>query len=98
MKRSAEIAWVIFCIVLAIAGAYYLTAFYLTMPTDMPYWVDMAIRSGFRILLKDNMPDPDDMGVIAMLVYFSISMAISGIVIGIGGSLVWRRFLAPRFR
>ena len=98
MKRIAEIAWSILCLVFSIAGAYCLTAFYLTMPTNMPYWVDMAIRFGFRVLLNDNMPDPDDMGVIAVLIYFAISMVISGIVFGIVGSLIWRRFLSQRLR
>lgn len=98
MKRIAVVGWSILCLALAISGAYCLTAFYLTMPTDMPYWVDMTIRFGFRILLNDTMPDPDDMGVIAVLIYFAISMAISGIVFGMVGRLVWRRFLSQRLR
>lgn len=98
MKRIAVAGWSVLCLVSAIAGAYCMTAFYLTMPTDMPYWVDMTIRFGFKIFLNDNMPDPDDMGVIAVLIYFSISMAISATVFGIVGSLIWRRLLSQRMR
>ncbi|MCG5071918.1 hypothetical protein [Paraburkholderia tagetis] len=94
MKRLAVVIWSVFCVALAITGAYYLTALYLTMPTDMPYWVDMAIRFGFSFFLNNNMPDPDDMGVIALLIYFSISMAISGAMIGVVGIFLWRRTIS----
>lgn len=98
MKRLAGILWSIFCVAIAITLPYYLTTLYLTISTDMPYWVDIATRSGFRFLANNDMPDPDIMSLIALFIYFAISMAISGAIIGVAGILVWRRFLSSRLR
>jgi hypothetical protein len=98
MRRLALIGWIAFCVVLALACARYLTALYLATQGNMPYEVDMMIRAGFRFFLNDDMPDPDDMGAIALLFYFTCATAISGLGVALVGSLVWRRILSPRLR
>ncbi len=81
---------------LILVSAYYLTAIFLTLPFDMPYCVDMAIRSGFRLFLHDDMPAPEDMGVIAVLMYFVCACVFASLIVGPIGVFAWRRIISPR--
>lgn len=87
-----------FGIALTVAIGRSLTTWFLSLPFNMPYCIDMAIRFGYKVVLNDDMPDPDDMGDIALLIYFFCALALSGAVVGIIGALVWRRILSPRLR
>jgi len=58
----------------------------------------MAIRFGFRIFANDDMPDPDDMGDIALLIYVACALVIVGSTVGVAGALVWRHLFSQRLR
>lgn len=98
MKRPVLVIWWIICVAATFAGARHLTAWFISLPFDMPYGIDMAIRFGFKLLLNDDAPDPDDMGDIALLIYFACAMLIAGAIVGFAGTLIWRRILSQRLR
>ena len=79
-------------------GAYYLTKLFLAMPFNMPFFVDIIIRYGFKVFLGDDMPAPEETEVFAILIYCVCALAITGCFVGIAGKLLWRRFLTPRSR
>jgi hypothetical protein len=86
------------CIALTFIGAIHMTSWFCTLPFNMPYWLERAIRFGFRLFVNDDMPDPeDDIAPVAVLFYLACANLIVGTAVYFAASAIWRRHIAPRF-
>jgi hypothetical protein len=65
-------------IAVTIAGALGLVRFVDTLPMNMPYGVDMFIRAILRICGHTELANPDDMEVLALLLYLFVSLVLVG--------------------
>lgn len=98
MKRLALGTWVCLWGALTLVGAVLLTRYFDTLPFNMPYWLDRAIRFGFHLFLHEDMPDPDDeIAPVAGLFYFTCAIALVGVLAFFVAAPLWRRFIGPRF-
>lgn len=96
MRRFALVAWLCVCAALTILSAFYLTLFYVSLPGEMPFWLDRTIQLGFKVFLHDDMPNPDeDIAAVALLFYFACAIVLVSFTVGIAGKIFWRRFLSP---
>ncbi|SDH56169.1 hypothetical protein [Paraburkholderia phenazinium] len=99
MRRFALLAWLRVCTALTIVSAFYLTLYYVTLPGEMPFWLDQTVRLGFRIFLHNDIPDPDtDIAEVPLLFYFACAIVLVGSIVGIAATMTWRRALSPRLR
>ena len=98
MRRLILVVWSLFCVVVIFVASFYLTKLFLAMPFDMPFLVDVFIRFGFKVFVGEDMPAPEDMAVIAIIIYCLCAIAITGCFVGIAGKLLWRRLISPRWR
>lgn len=97
MRWILLVAWCAFCVLLSVVGGVLLFNWFVNLPGEMPFFLDRAIRFGFRVFLHDDMPDPDaDMAPVAGLVYLLCAVMLVGIIVAIVGTILWRRFATRR--
>lgn len=93
MRRILLLAWCLICVILSFAGGMLLANWFSTLPIEMPFYLGQTIKFGFRIIVQDDMPDPEDIGTVAVLVYFVCSLAIVSVIVAIVGTILWRRVI-----
>ena len=96
MRRTVLVMWWLLSAVITMSCARELTAWFLTLPFNMPYCVDMAIRFGFKVFANDSTPAPEDMGDVALLFYFVVATVLTGVIVATVATLMWRHVLSPR--
>lgn len=84
MRRS------IFVICCLIAG-WYIAHIYDLLPMNIPYSVDMFMRGALSLLKIDELANPDDMEVLAALLYWLLSSALFGALV-----FLCKRFVCSR--
>jgi hypothetical protein len=58
------------------------------IPSNMPYAVDMFIRFGLSVTGHEELANPDDMFVLALLLYWTVSAVVIGIVLYVAWSAI----------
>ncbi|RKP51242.1 hypothetical protein D7S89_06495 [Trinickia fusca] len=58
------------------------------LPFNMPYAVDMFIRGALRLVGHSELANPDDMEVLAWLLYFVVSLLFVGGLVWLGNWVI----------
>ncbi|CAG9251029.1 hypothetical protein [Paraburkholderia unamae] len=72
--------WTIFSILCLIAG-WYIAHLYDFIPMNMPYGVDSFLRGLLSLFGLNDLANPDDMEVLAMLLYWLVSSVLFGVLL-----------------
>jgi hypothetical protein len=68
-------------VLVSIIGGCQVTHLIDMIPSNMPYAVDMFIRFGLSVTGHEELYNPDDMFVLAALLYWIVSAVVIGIVL-----------------
>lgn len=80
MKKQARkllrnVAWIVTSAIAGWQSTYYIDD---SFPGNMPYSVDVFIRYCLAITGRDDLANPDDMEVLALLLYWAIATLVIG--------------------
>jgi hypothetical protein len=76
----------------SIVGGWQVTNLIIMIPSNMPYAVEMFIRYGLSVAGYEELANPDDMAVLALLLYWTVSAVVIGIVSYVAWSAIRGRF------
>jgi hypothetical protein len=76
----------------SIVGGWQVTNLIIMIPSNMPYGVEMFIRYGLSVAGYEELANPDDMAVLALLLYWTASAVIIGIALYVAWSAIRGRF------
>ncbi|MFL9946260.1 hypothetical protein PQR68_09795 [Paraburkholderia agricolaris] len=65
-------------VVVSVIGAWYVAVFYSRLPIEMPQPVDTFVRFVLSVTGNSDMANPDDMAMLALLLYWVVSTLLVG--------------------
>lgn len=72
----------------SIVGGWQVTDLIIMIPSNMPYAVETFIRYGLSVAGYEELANPDDMEVLALLLYWTVSAVVIGIVLYVAWSAI----------
>jgi hypothetical protein len=75
-------------VLMSIVGGWQVTYLILMIPSNMPYAVDMFIRFGLSVIGHEELANPEDMEVLALLLYWTVSAVVIWIVVYVAWSAI----------
>lgn len=78
-------------VLVSIVGGWQATYLIDTIPRNMPYAVDMFIRFCLSVTGHEELANPDDMAVLALVLYWIVSAILIGIVLSAAYSAIRHR-------
>lgn len=90
-RRMRRVMLWLFNATLTVVGAWYVNELIARLPFDMPYAIDVFLRSVVRLVGHSELANPDDMEVLAAALYFVISLVLVGALVWLGNWIVRRR-------
>lgn len=78
-------------VVVSVIGGWQATYLIDMIPANMLHVVDVFIRFCLSITGHDELANPDDMAVLALILYWAVSAILIGVVLGTGYAAIRRR-------
>lgn len=80
-KYGLRILLIVACLVGSVVGGWYLTCLFTLLPFEMPRSVDAFIRFVLSVTGNDDLANPDDMEMLALLLYWTIATFLTVVVL-----------------
>lgn len=72
---------IVACLLGSVVGGWYITCLFTLLPMEMPLSVERSIRFSLAISGNDDLANPDDMEMLALLLYWAIATLLTAVVL-----------------
>jgi hypothetical protein len=91
MKRAALVLWCLMTLGVSCLGGMYLARFLLSVPFDVPLWLEELVRYGFHVAYHVDTPDVGDLEDGVALLLILASYIVVTMVVLLVSVFAWRR-------